>query len=293
MQKEIFSQIWKFSQQATTSEELVYNLCNYFLGAPYKLLAEPKCTALTIQQLLEFLAYDDQFTVDLTSFDCVTFVETILAIVLAKIAINLESFMQIVRNNLLSLQYQHGIVSFLRRNHYFMCVDWIPNNQWVVTDITKQLEAKPLIATTYINKVTWLYNSNLLASYKEQITIAEFTSLLQKFKFFKLGQDSCLAYISIIDVLTNYAKYLELLPVVSIICIVRPNWDPMQLFPNYGTKLNISHLGIAFKQQNELYFYHATSITPKAVTVVKLKDYLTKYLDSSTIKGITILQCKF
>jgi D-alanyl-D-alanine carboxypeptidase/D-alanyl-D-alanine-endopeptidase (penicillin-binding protein 4) len=63
--------------------------------------------------------------------DCVTFVEQALAEALAPGP-------SAVLPTLQRLRYRGGEVAFTRRNHHFVA-DWIPNNAWIVADITDRV----------------------------------------------------------------------------------------------------------------------------------------------------------
>lgn len=60
------------------------------------------------------------FTCSLEGFDCVTYIETVLALALSK---NTEEFPSLLRK----IRYANGRVEWQSRNHYM--VDWIKNNQ--------------------------------------------------------------------------------------------------------------------------------------------------------------------
>ena len=75
------------------------------------------------------------------------------------------------------------------------------------------------------------------------------------------------------------------IPHASIIEIVRPNWH---LKDKIGTNLHVSHVGFAIRNSaGDLLFRHASSEHQK-VEEVKLIDYLGRYCDSPTIKGINV-----
>lgn len=57
-------------------------------------------------------------------FDCMTLVETCLALALS------ESSRDVLLN-LDKIRYREGIVDFYHRNH-FVSVDWLPNNKWLL-----------------------------------------------------------------------------------------------------------------------------------------------------------------
>jgi hypothetical protein len=80
----------------------------YFLGRPYK--SNP---------LKGSPASPEIFTVSLSAFDCVTYVETVLA--LARVA-KLSEF----REELRKIRYERGRVQWCSRNHYM--TQWIQNN---------------------------------------------------------------------------------------------------------------------------------------------------------------------
>lgn len=294
-EKKTLYELWQIAKKIIAVDDLIYNLCNYFLGSPYKLLSEPtKMEHISsLPALLKSLAYDNEFSFSLSSFDCVTFVETIIALALSRIANNSNQFNDLFLTNLCSLRYRKGISTFLRRNYFFTCVDWIPNNDWILFDITNHISQNHLIAKTYINRLGMLYHYKKLDSIRNNISIDDLNNTLIEIGYRVIGQCSCLPYISLHEFLQNYNNFIELFPQVSVICIVRPDWDVTDIYPNYGTHLNISHLGICLKRSNELEFFHASSINDKIVVTTKLTDYLSKYLDHPTIKGINVLQIKF
>ena len=101
------------------------------LGTPYKLgpLGEG-----------ENAPYDRQPLINLQQVDCVTFCEQSLALALAP---NYRDAVKILQK----IRYQHGEIKMECRNHYFMA-DWIPNNRWLVEDISALLPgAVPLERT--------------------------------------------------------------------------------------------------------------------------------------------------
>ena len=73
----------------------------------------------------------DDFNFRLDTLDCVTYVEVVLA--LAKTAPG-SSFTELLKR----IHYKNGIPNFISRNH-FTSLDWIPNNSFLVEDITQSL----------------------------------------------------------------------------------------------------------------------------------------------------------
>lgn len=72
------------------------------------------------------------FTVSMEGFDCVTFVETVLALALSREPAEFPEFMQRIR-------YERSIVDWKHRNHYM--TGWIQSNvrAGIVEDLTDQM----------------------------------------------------------------------------------------------------------------------------------------------------------
>lgn len=75
--------------------------------------------------------YDRGPLVDFAQVDCLTFCEQILALTLADNYSDM--FVRLQR-----LRYRAGEIDIRTRNH-FMLADWLPNNSWLVEDITARL----------------------------------------------------------------------------------------------------------------------------------------------------------
>jgi hypothetical protein len=73
---------------------------------------------------------DQDPLMDLSRADCVTFCEQILALAISR---GYEEAFQ----NLQKIRYQRGIIHFATRNHFVMA-DWLPNNQWLLKNITEE-----------------------------------------------------------------------------------------------------------------------------------------------------------
>jgi N-acetylmuramoyl-L-alanine amidase-like protein len=84
-------------------------LSRQFLGLPYQ-----------INPLIGSADEPELFTVSLDAFDCVTFVETVLALSLASNADEFLAWLQKIR-------YEGGRIAWDRRNHYM--TGWIGSNQ--------------------------------------------------------------------------------------------------------------------------------------------------------------------
>ncbi|EKD77319.1 MAG: hypothetical protein ACD_42C00381G0004, partial [uncultured bacterium] len=214
-------------------------------------------------------------------FDCVTFVNNVLALALSH---NLSEF----QKKLLLINYYDGIARFDNRFH-FMSADWNVQNQKnkFVTDITADIfdeknKSIALFAEGEIDKPNWFLK-------KAESETAERADYLRRIALIVKKEFVSLPYLPLLklfDENKNPREYLfNQIPNTSIIEIVRPNWN---LKDKIGTNLHVSHLGFAIRKSNgELFFRHASS-EQKCVVEVLLSDYLKNILKSQTIKGINV-----
>lgn len=84
-------------------------LSHHFLGCPYK-----------SYPLIGSADKAEVFTASLDGFDCVTYIETILALACA---FHIDDFTEWLRK----IRYEHGVIEWKRRNHYM--TNWIRNNR--------------------------------------------------------------------------------------------------------------------------------------------------------------------
>ena len=75
--------------------------------------------------------YDRDPLMDFARFDCMTFCEHVLAATIS------ESYKSLFEN-LQHIRYKNGEISYLRRNHYTIA-DWLPNNNWLLHDVTAEI----------------------------------------------------------------------------------------------------------------------------------------------------------
>ncbi len=224
------------------------------------------------------------------AFDCLTYVNTVLALALSQ---TVEDFTQ----HMLRLNYYDAQPDYLKRYH-FMSLDWNVQNQQskYLKDITVSIvdeNGSPFFATAFaeLNKSAWLLKRNisdlrLLA--KAQI---DATRLLQQLGHassqFK-AQTVGINYLPLTALFTQQGLPKEAIfkqiPDGSIVEIVRPNWD---VSARIGTRLHVSHLGFAVRVNDVLLFRHASSEAAHVVQV-SLQDYLYQRINSPTIKGISV-----
>ncbi len=234
-------------------------------------------------------------------FDCTTYVETVLAGALSSHAQDFPRHMQKIR-------YQQGIVSFVTRNH-FTSADWIPNNQWLLEDITATVgQGFERFAETVIDKKAWYQAMSedrlqgLSATVNKQTLLDDlhqeglpfspepvktpYIPLTALFIVQPASADTTQSYEEDTDI--NQAL-LDRIPSGSIISMVRPNYDVKQWI---GTNLNVTHQSIAIRKDGQLYLRHASQLQRKVVDE-RFTDYFSKYLINSSLKGFNIQQPTF
>jgi len=123
--KEIDELIQKVNKYAKNKEEKLITYSYFALGAPYVF----GCLGEGIDG-----KYDKDPLMDFARYDCMTFCEEMLALVIS--GSYEETF-----HNLQKIRYKEGIISFRTGNHYTM-VDWLPQNSWLLYDATKEIGGK-------------------------------------------------------------------------------------------------------------------------------------------------------
>lgn len=252
----------------------------YFLGRPYLLGPTGEGPKALFDQ-------NPMYRTD--QFDCLTYVETVLALVKSN---NVNEF----SHNLKKIRYHSTEYSFLYRNH-FTELDWNPQNQrnGYIKDVTQALFPQDYkFAVIMNNKPEWfkrLPASSLklfVKPSKEKIQ-SLLTNLHDLSKQTQTTQVK-IAYIPLTAFFDNHGKPIQAMfdriPDGSIIEIVRPNWDLRKLL---GTHIVVSHLGFGLRINHVLMFREASSDDMK-VEDLPLDSYLKKYLNHKTVKGIHIEQ---
>ncbi|MCC2666300.1 MAG: hypothetical protein K0S63_216 [Gammaproteobacteria bacterium] len=265
-------------------------IANSFLGVPYQFepLGEGENGIYSTFPLYRA----DQF-------DCVTFVDTVLAMA------NATNFFQFEKN-ILSIRYRQPEINYIYRTDWFTDLEWNPRLQQLgfIKDTTQEIldsNQKPIaeFTTTIINKPEFyekktIANLNIpnLSLEETQKRLIQLRSEGEKFT----PESSTLAYIHLSHLFDTQhepnAALWNQLPAAAIIEIVRPNWRPLLLKDNnrdYGTHLNVSHLGIAIRTLTNILFYHAS--INKEVVCLPFVDYLKSFLNDqrpTPVSGIHI-----
>lgn len=224
-------------------------------------------------------------------FDCVTYVNTVLALMQA-------SCLAEFKRAMLALNYYQSKPCYLSRFH-FMSADWMVENaiQGVIEDITytvtdKTGNALQREASTVIDKPNWLrYRSIDDIKLLDKVDSADASRRLDE-----LHQQACsyrcvdvvTPYLALGDFFDRHGQHndavLEQIPHGCLLLIVRPNWD---LREQIGTCLNVSHIGFVVDVDGMLMYRQASSVEG-AVCDVPLIDYLRRCVKSPTIAGINL-----
>lgn len=195
-------------------------------------------------------------------FDCMTYVETSLALSRAQ---SIGEFEKLINE----IRYKKGLVDYKNRNH-FVEADWIKNNtkNGIIKDVTKNisfgsgLELK--IATASIDKNGWYKNSK-----NEKLRSVVVNEPIQKVS---------LPYIPA-KAFANDESTIDNIPSGAIISFIRPDWKKMK--EAGGTEMIVSHMGIVVRKDDGiLYFRHASS-NEKKVVEVPFEDMCKKISEKS------------
>ncbi|MDF1655567.1 MAG: DUF1460 domain-containing protein [Coxiellaceae bacterium] len=224
-------------------------------------------------------------------FDCVTYINMVLALWLAK---DWDDF----ADKILCVNYYKSNPSYLTRFH-FMSVDWNVQNALnnIVEDITYTIVDKnnqPVIeeATCMIEKPRWLSFRSL-----EDIKLLEHIDEHEaKNRLLELHQQA--AFYHDIENITPYVPLQALfdadqqpnealfqqIPAGCLLEIVRPDWP---LREQIGSNINISHVGFVFDGDDGLQYRQASTVSNEVVDV-PLIEYLKHCAKSPTVGGINL-----
>ncbi|MDR2098572.1 MAG: DUF1460 domain-containing protein [Rickettsiales bacterium] len=228
-----------------------------FLGAPYieDPLGEGEGAALDPDPLWRFDA-----------FDCLTYVETVLALANSDSEEGFEKAMREIR-------YKGGEVSFLSRNH-FTSIDWIPNNARYVADLTEGLSmdalSKPAsVHNVRIDKGKWFKNAHGIDVEAEP-------------------EEVSVAYVALGDLLAAPEK-LEAAVKRPMIANVVVKYRRLQ--DRIGTDMDIAHTGFLLPTERGLLFRHA-SRRAGSVVDIGFFEYLEFLKGYPQYKGINFVGIK-
>jgi hypothetical protein len=217
------------------------------------------------------------------TFDCTTYVETIMSLALSRDVNEFEVHQDKIR-------YENGEVDYLKRNH-FTDLQWIPFNvqNGYMTEINHTIAAPKdiKIAEALINFPGWLKSITVEQLVVPAATQSEKESLLEELHGEAVNYVARPAQVSYIAIDTIVARpvILNKIPSGTVVNFVRPNWD---LTTVAGTHQNISHQGFLFRIGKVLYLRHAS--TSGNVMELPFIDYLKKFVGHATLKGVHFMR---
>lgn len=226
----------QFSRRSRPLSDLVCEIGNYFLGAPYK--------SSTLES-----GHKEKLIVNFRQFDCFTFLETVMALTRCALAHDLS--MKCFRSELQFIRYRQGIVDgYASRLHYFS--DWFFDNKkkGIVKDISRQIGAKPQykvinFMTTHRDAYPALQDENVFQK------IRKIEKLISRRKFYVLPKEE----------FNGAAGKIKTGDIVAL----ASNTDG----------LDTAHVGFALWQGKKLHLLHASSKAKSVVVSAKsLIDYL-------------------
>lgn len=228
--------------------------------------------------------YDQDPLYRFDTFDCTTYVETIVSLALSRSAGEFE----VAMNN---IRYENGEVDYLKRSH-FTDLWWIPRNirNGLLTDITHELGGnRVLVASAVINLPGWLKKISLPEIRVPEASPEERNSLLAELRAQHVNYTTHVAkvpYVSIDWILAN-PSFVNKIPNGTLVNFVRPNWD---LTEQYGSHQNISHQAFLFRKGKVLFQRHASTSNPKEVFELPFLDYIRKFQNHATLKGVHFMR---
>lgn len=215
-------------------------------------------------------------------FDCETYVDTVMALALAK---NLQDF----KSKINQIRYKQGNVSFTQRNH-FPSADWIPNNKsnGYIRELN-YLIAGPETRTTRtrINLRNWYDNLTI-----DRIQIPNLNPQEKQARLFQLKKEGgalygsknvSISYIPVFELLQN-PRLRQKIPTGSLIFFVGHD---SYLSSRIGTPMNVLHMSFAIWNNGQLYCRMASSKAGRVLDVL-FPDYLKTYLSLGTLDGISV-----
>ena len=215
-------------------------------------------------------------------FDCETYVDTVMALALAK---DFSDF----RKKINQIRYKQGIVSFTWRNH-FPSADWIPNNErnGYIHELNYSIAGQRVrTSKTQINLKNWYQNLTVnriqIPYLSDREKEARLLQLKREVQPFYGSKNAKISFISVFDLLRNF-NLSKKIPSGSLIFFV--GHDPY-LSSRIGTPMNVLHMGFAIWKNGQLYCRMASSKAGSVLDVLFF-DYLKTYLPLGTLKGISV-----
>jgi len=260
-------------------EERMFKFSETFLGLPYGFTGPLGEGAGAL--------YDQDPLYRFDTFDCTTYVETIVSLALSQ---NSDEFL----TNMNHIRYQDGTIDYTLRNH-FPSLDWVPNNvrNGYLEEINREIvDAKDIkLAETILDKPGY-YNFLKLIDLRLYDGTTDEEKVERVKQWNREGdkfspERATIEYIPI-NTIVDRPAILNKIAHGTIVNFVRPNWDTRAI---QGTRMNVSHQGFLFIKNKKLILRHASSGDKFVVETVFL-DYLKKFYNHPTLKGIHLMRVR-
>lgn len=225
--------------EETCYGDLIVEIGRLFINRPYK--------AGTLEGYGK-----EKLIINVSAFDCTTFVETVLALTRCTVAGKFSNHE--FRKHLKSIRYRNGMINgYASRLHYF--TDWLSDNQRkkIVTDVSRSLKGKPLR-----KKI------NFMTAHRELYPALENKKQLAKMATVERNLSRRTFHIIEKDQINAQKRKIE-------------NGDIIAFTTNQEG-LDIAHIGFALWQKKSLRLLHASQ---KEGEVVISKNTLQAYLKSN------------
>lgn len=227
--------------------------------------------------------YDQDPLYRFDTFDCTTYLETIMALAMSREVSEFETTLDKIR-------YENGEIDYLKRNH-FTDLQWIPFNvqNGYMAEINHLIVGPKdiKIAEALINFPGWLRSIKADQIVVPMASQAEKESLVEELHAEAVNYQAQVARVPYVAISTILARpeILNKIPTGTVVNFVRPNWD---LTEAAGTHQNISHQAFLFRIGKVLYQRHAS--TSGKVEEVKFIDYLKRFQNHATLKGVHFMR---
>lgn len=238
--------------------------CEQFVGAPYLVAPCGEGESGYVSQAPVY-RWD--------GFDCVTFVNTMLACVLSESLASFEHWIHV-------LSYTDDRVAYLLRRH-FVSADWNPTleSMGVLENATDQVcvgdQPIAMQSQAIINRAAWYVHHTPAqqgAIEQEMLSLALNNQLNT--------ERVQMQYLPMAALLEHTQAIVSQMPTVGIIEIVR---EPKFFTSKVGTEMHVSHIGIVVKGM----FYHASTDSRKVVKI-PLADYILKIQAYQQVLGFHV-----
>ena len=245
--EELIEFLDKKKSLTTSLGQLVVEIGKFFLGKPY------------VDGTLD-TGKSEHLVVNLREFDCVTFVENVIA--LSRCVKSRQKSFEAFRRVIKEIRYRNGrLQGYASRLHYFS--DWIQDNQkkGIVRDITAKIGGKSYRKT--INFMTT--HSDLYPALKDVMILRRMKSV-----------ERAISRRSLYSVPKRFVRTLEDQIQDGDVIAITTNTEG----------LDVQHVGFAVRVKNRIHLLHASSAERK---VVLSKQTLYRYLMQSRVcSGIRV-----